>query len=121
MGYVAALVQWLWAPLVALGVSVVYLQNSKNITRAARIATSSHGAALAILYFGALAVYALGIARPMLGWVFWASLLLPVGLVVLSFVRYQGNKNVHFLQLGNALAAVWVWFVGTMAVTGNWL
>ena len=121
MDSVAVLVQWLWAPLVAVGVSVVYFQSSKNPQKAERLATSSHGAVLALLYFSALAVNAFGASHPSLGRVFWLLLLLPVCLAVCSLVRFQGNRSIHFLQLANLLAGSWVWFVGTMAVTGNWL
>lgn len=121
MGYLAALFQWLWAPLVAASVSVVYFQSSKSPRKSERIATSIHGAVLAALYFGALAVHSFGISNPALGRAFWLSLLVPGGLAVYSLASYRGNKQVHFLQLANLLAALWIWFVGTMAVTGNWL
>ena len=121
MGVIAALVQWLWAPLVAAGVSVVYFQGSTSTSKAERVATSSHGAALALLYLGALSIHALGMSRPALGWVFWGSLLVPASLAVYALARFRGSKNLHFLQLANLLAALWIWFLGTMAVTGNWL
>jgi hypothetical protein len=121
MGYLAALFQWLWAPLVAAAVSVVYFQSSKSSRRFERFATSIHGALLAVLYFGALGIHSLGLANPMLGKAFWLSLLVPCGLALYAMARFSGNKQVHFLQLANLLAALWIWFVGTMAVTGNWL
>jgi thiosulfate reductase cytochrome b subunit len=121
MGYLAALFQWLWAPLLAAGVSVVYFQSSKNPRKSERIATSLHGAVLAALYLGALAVHRFGISHPAFGNAFWLSLLVPAGLAFYSLASFRGNKQVHFLQLAHLLAALWIWFVGTMSVTGNWL
>jgi hypothetical protein len=121
MGYLAMLFQWLWAPLVAAGVSVVYFQTSTSSRWFERMATSVHGASMAVLYFGALGIHSLGMANPKLGKAYWLSLLIPCGFALYAMARFSGNKKIHLLQLANLLAAFWIWFVGTMAVTGNWL
>jgi 4-hydroxybenzoate polyprenyltransferase len=46
---------------------------------------------------------------------------LPVALIVFSFIRFRGQRTVHFLQTVNLLCFIWTLFVGSMAVTGDWL
>jgi hypothetical protein len=121
MNYVAAAFQWLWAPMLAAGISFIYYQNSRNNRVAGRLLVSMHGASLASLYVVALLVHGLNASRPALGYVFWGAFAVPALLVIVSIARYKGNGVIHLLQLANLLAAAWVFFVGTMAVTGNWL
>lgn len=121
MNSLALLFQWFWAPLAALGVSVAYFRNTRNERLFERILVSCHGASLAALYLGVLGIHRLGLSRPSFGLPFWALFLLPAALTLAALVRFRGNRAIHFLQLVNLLAALWIFFIGTMAVTGSWL
>ena len=74
-----------------------------------------------MLYVGALIFSAIGISKPGYGVPFLATLLVPVALIVLSFFLYEGRKSLHTLQLVNLLCIAWTFFIGSMAITGEWL
>lgn len=117
----AALIQWFWAPVAAAAVSFAYFRSSKNLRLGERLAVSAHGLSIVLVYVGALLVAAVGLSRASLLYPFWSLFLLPLGLVGFALVRFRGNGAVHLLQLINLLSAGWSFFVGTMAVTGDWL
>ena len=80
-----------------------------------------HGAALAFLYLGALLMAVVGVSRPTFEVPFLVLFVVPGVLVGFSIWKYKGNGAIHLLQFANLLSAAWTSFVGTMAVTGNWL
>lgn len=121
MQLVLVLIHWLWAPVAALGISVVYFQHSRNVGISERLTVSAHGAALALLFAGASLIHVSGAAQPSFAIWFWCAFVVPGLLIAFALLRYQGRPSVHLYQIGNMVVGAWVWFVGTMAVTGNWL
>jgi hypothetical protein len=121
MDAVFALIQWFWAPVVTTGVSVAYFRASKGMKNNDRFIVSLHGASIAIIYVGALLIFAAGLSRPSFARPYWLLFIIPAGGIVLALSRFRGNRAVHFLQVGNVLCAAWALFIGTMAVTGEWL
>lgn len=114
--------QFLLAPLLAIGVSAIYFFTSpKTQPIGSRIAASAHGITIAVIYFFAMAVFRANKAQPMYGSSFVMLQLLPILLAVLSFFLYKGRKTVHLLQILNLICLVWTFFIGGMAVTGQWL
>jgi hypothetical protein len=113
--------QFLWAPVVATGVSVIYFRKARAMTMRDRILVSGHGVALALLFVGAFTVGSIGMANERLSAPFSASFIVPTACVGLAFWRYQGSHSLHLLQFVNLAAGLWIWFLGTMAVTGRWL
>ncbi len=117
-----AIAQFWLAPLLALGISAVYFVTSPTTQIVARkLGASAHGASIAALYVGALFFSALGSSKPSYGIPFMSLLLVPVALIVLSLFLYEGRKVIHALQVVNVLCIAWTFFIGTMAITGNWL
>lgn len=117
-----AIAQFWLAPLLALGTSAVYFITSpatQTLTR--KVGASAHGASIAALYIGALTFSAVGSAKPSYGIPFIALLLVPAALILLSLIWYEGRRPIHALQLVNVLCLVWTFFLGSMAITGNWL
>lgn len=122
LALLSGLAQFWLAPILAVGVSVVYfLSSPKSQSVGGRVAASVHGSSIALLYFAAIAVHQAGIAQPKYGTVFASLLLLPIALAFGSFFVYRGRKAVHMLQLLNVLCLAWTFFIGSMAVTGTWL
>ena len=114
--------QWFLAPLLAIVISVVYFRSSPiSQTIAMRLLASAHGCAIAVLYFGALSVFWANAAHPRYELPFFVLLAGPVALMMSSFFIYRGPTSVHFLQILNLLCLAWTFFIGIMAVTGNWL
>jgi hypothetical protein len=114
--------QSLLAPLLAAGVSVIYFFNSPRTQPIGhRIAASAHGLSISAIYFLAMTVFWANKAQPMYGGPFILLLLLPILLAILSFFLYKGRKTVHLLQVVNLLCLAWTFFIGGMAVTGQWL
>ena len=116
------LAQFWFAPMVALAISAVYFVTSpKNQPMAQRFAASGHGAVICILYLTAMACWILGVSKRSYGFPFAVLLLFPVLLMGLSFFLYRGPRFVHGFQVLNLLCLAWTFFIGGMAVTGDWL
>ncbi len=112
---------WL-APILTLFVSFVYFRASpKTQSLSERLAVSAHGAAIAVLYFGAHFFWNTGASRPDYGTPFAYMLLVPVALAIFSAFRFRGKASVHLLQIINLICLLWTFAMGTMAITGNWL
>ena len=82
---------------------------------------SAHGFAISIVYFGAMSVFWANAARPKYAVPFVVLIAVPGALILLSFFVYRGPKHVHLLQVLNLLCLAWTFFIGIMAVTGEWL
>ena len=123
--FLAALSGWaqgLLAPLLALGISGVYfLTSPKSESLIKRLLASAHGVAIAILYMAAMIVFWSHKANESFGTPYLLSLSVPLILIVVSFFAYRGRKAIHLLQVLNLLCLAWTLFIGSMAVTGNWL
>jgi len=122
MDALSAIAQFWLAPVLALLVSVAYFRASPGAQPLGqRLAVSSHGAVIAGLYFTAMLISAFGMARPSFDRPFTVALALPLMFMAFSLVKFQGRACIHALQVVNLLALFWAFFVGSMAVTGNWL
>jgi hypothetical protein len=118
----SAWAQGMLAPILALTISLVYFWSSPSTeTMSRRLLSSAHGASVAVLYMAAMAVFWAHKASPKFGTPFLFLLLIPVILVFASFFLYRGPKSVHLLQVLNLACLAWTFFIGSMAVTGNWL
>jgi len=53
--------------------------------------------------------------------VFWTALAFPAISAVVALMRFRGRGTVHWLQIPLLAAAAWICFIGTMAITGEWL
>jgi hypothetical protein len=102
-------------------ISCIYFLRANELTLSRRLLVSCHGALVALLYTTALLVSALGFSRHALAVPFWLLFFLPAASVFLALRWVQAPGTLHFLLLALAAAAVWSWFIGTMAVTGEWL
>jgi hypothetical protein len=114
--------QWQGVLLVGPAMSLIYFAASPNSQRVyARLFASSHGVVIALLYLAAGLVHEWKLSKPSYAAPFTVTLLLPLGLMLLSLFVYRGPKYVHGLQVVNLLCLFWTSFVGGMAVTGDWL
>lgn len=113
---------WYGAPIIALLVSVLYfVRSDAGDSLLRRSVTSAHGVAIAALYIIAMTVAVTRRFDPSLGTPFTIALLLPVALIVASFLLYRGSKTIHWLQVPNVACLVWTGFMGGMAIAGQWL
>lgn len=114
--------QWLLAPALAFLTSVAYFKSSpKSESLNKRIIVSAHGVVIAALYMVAMTIFWAQKADPKFITPFLFSMVVPLLLITVSFIFYRGRKVIHFLQLLNLLCLGWTFFVGSMAVTGDWL
>ena len=112
------------AALVMVAVSCGYFARASSDTPLAwRLLSASHGLIGAALYLCAILVWVSGAARPAHGVPYAVSFVFPALLVVFSFFFFffRGPRNTHWLQLLNVSAMFWAFFIGSMAVTGEWL
>ena len=109
-------------PLFATAISVVYLWCSPKFQPLAqRLLVSAHGAAIAAIYVCAMYVWWSGSSHASLALPFMFSLVIPLLLIVVSFLKFQGPRSIHFLQLVNLFCLGATFFFGGMAITGDWL
>jgi len=122
MDAISAIAQFWLAPFLTLLVSVVYFRaSSRTLPLGQRLAVSAHGIAITVLYFGAMFLWMSGLARPAYGMPFAYLLLIPIVLISYSLWRFRGWRFVHILQFLNLVSIAWTFFIGSMAVTGDWL
>lgn len=120
--WVMAALVWYGVPIVTTLVSAVYFVRSRaDPSLLRRILSSAHGVAVATLYILAMLVFVTRRSDPALATPFTVTLLVPATLMVVSFILYRGAKTVHLLQVPNVACLAWTWFMGVMAVTGQWL
>jgi hypothetical protein len=113
---------WGLAPVVALGISVLYYVASPvTVPMSMRILTSAHGAAITAIYLTAMAVAVSGHSNPRYGTAFSLALAIPVLLMLISLVMFKGKKGVHLLLVINIVCLLWSGLLGAMAVTGDWM
>lgn len=117
----AATIQWLGAPIASVVISVVYFVMSRPLALARRFAVSAHGVLLTAIYVAAVAIYDTGNSRTVFVWPFLAAFLIPAVSVVLALIWYPRNKTLHLLIFPLVYCAMWIAFIGGMAVTGDWL
>jgi hypothetical protein len=109
-------------PLLAMAISVVYLWRSPKVQPLSqRLLVSAHGAAIAAIYVCAMYVWWSGSSHAGLALPFMFSLVIPLLLIVMSFLKFQGPRSTHFLQLVNLFCLGATFFYGGMAITGDWL
>jgi len=109
-------------PLLAMAISVVYLWRSpKGQPVPQRLLVSAHGAAIAAIYLCAMYMWWSGLSRANLALPFMFSLMIPLLLILVSFLKFEGPRSMHLLQLANLFCLGATFFIGGMAVTGDWL
>jgi hypothetical protein len=64
-----------------------------------------------------LGVSITGIHRQLFAWL----QLLPLALIASSFWAFRGPKALHWLQLLNVPATLWLALIGSMLASGKWL
>ena len=100
---------------------IYYRAAAPTLARPVKLLVSAHGLCLAALYMLAMTIFWAEKAKPAFALPFLLSLLLPVGLMLVSLVKFKGHRVAHWLQLINVACILWVAFIGIMAVTGDWL
>jgi hypothetical protein len=105
-----------------MAISVVYFWRSPKVQPLAqRLLVSAHGAAIAAIYLCAMYIWWSGSSRASLALPFMFSLMIPLLLIVVSFLKFRGLRSIHLLQLANLFCLGATFFIGAMAVTGDWL
>ena len=108
--------------MIASLISIAYFVGSRSDpSLSRRLLTCVHGALIAFAYVGALLIADARRFNVAFGMPFLLLLVVPVVFAVISIWQYRGPKLMHLLQVPNVACLVWTAFVGTMAVTGEWL
>lgn len=122
IGDVLAWAAWNLAPILGVGVSLVYLFTSpRTQPLPLRLLASCAGLLIAVIYCAVFGVALFRISSQGFGLPFLFLLVLPLGAIALSFRYYRGSRVIHSLQLVNVAVLIWTAFIGGMAVTGQWL
>ncbi|MRW89024.1 hypothetical protein GJ699_03410 [Duganella sp. FT80W] len=111
------------SPLIMLAVSIVYFSKGDDESRLwVRLLFSLHGMFAALLYIGALAYWQMTQASH--AWAATPYLLLHIislASIAYAFVYFPGPKRWHLLQIVSLFCMVQTVFIGSMALTGEWL
>ena len=106
--------------LISIAVSLIYWIKDSN-RGIKRVVTSAHSVILLVLFGAALAIGFYGYSNKSLLIPFHISLAIPVASIIASLVLFKGSKWIHLMHMWNLLALPLTWFVGSMAVSGDWL
>jgi len=52
---------------------------------------------------------------------FWLILILYLISLVVSLLKFEGNKIVHIALIAEIISAFLIWLVGTMTITHDWM
>ncbi len=105
---------------ISIGVSLIYWLKDSN-TGFKRIAVSAHSVILLVLFGATFVIGYYGYSDKSLLAPFYSLLTIPIASIIASLVLFKGSKWIHFAHLWNLMALPWTWFVGSMAVSGDWL
>jgi hypothetical protein len=113
---------WL-ALLVPAVVSLCYYLSSRTYVVRQRLIWSAHGVLLLLAFAYAVAIspWSANGNWALLIWPYWVLLGLFVLSVVYSLIFFKGHRAIHLLQLLQLPSALWIWFIGTMTITHDWL
>lgn len=113
-------------PILTVLVSLTYFCTSPIKQRLyLRLAISSHGVAIAVLYCSAILINLFMTFSPeteaVIHEIWTYFLIVPVILIFFSLIKYRGPLLVHTLQIFNMMGLVWTLFLGSMFLTNTWL
>lgn len=106
--------------LLSVGISLAFWINIKGDVKT-KLLASMHSAFLLFILIFALFLGLNGHANETYQVPFTVILLIPLASIAYSFKIYEGSKRIHILHLWNFVALIWTWFIGSMAITGDWL
>ncbi len=106
--------------LISISVSLIYWLKDSN-TGFKRIAVSAHSVILLLLFGATFIAGFYGYSNLSLLLPFYSLLAIPIASIITSLVMFKGSKWIHLVHLWNLIALPWTWFVGSMAVSGDWL
>lgn len=108
-------------PIVLVLISAIYFFLNRGVSLGVRFLSSAHGVIAAVLYAATLFLWKSGWSNEAYLYPFWALLLFPLALIIYSFWGFKGRKAIHVLHLASISCLILVWFIGSMAVTDDWL
>ncbi|GAB2191635.1 hypothetical protein MAH1_32430 [Sessilibacter sp. MAH1] len=107
--------------LICIGSSVSFWVAISSLNIGQRLFISCHGF-LTLLVIGIpLLFFASGWSISAFTNAFQVSCLLPMLSIIYSLFRHSGTKLLFWLYLLLVPAIMWAWFIGSMAVSGDWL
>jgi len=107
--------------LVCIFTSVSFWVSNPSLKGLQRLLVSGHGIATLCLIGIPFTLFALGINISFFLPVFNVCCFLPLLSIVYSFFQHKGTKLLFILYLFLLPAIMWAWFIGGMAVSGDWL
>ena len=109
--------------ILPFAVSALYFYKSKDTNMTQRILISAHGL---IFIFASLfaVVVSTNTSRDNFEtewYIFQGILMLGITSVLFALIKLKGNKVVHLSQALNSLSVFFIWFVGGMTISHDWL
>ena len=101
-------------------VSLLFWFNDSNSTKF-RLFVSAHGLLLLAVFAIAYLIFISGVIQAWLLYFFVALFLFPISSIIFSLLYFKGHKLFHVLHLITLLALFWVFFVGGMMVTHDFI
>ena len=106
---------------ICIGSSVSFWITNSSLNIGQRLFISCHGF-LTLLVIGIpLLFFSSGWSISAFTNAFQVCCLLPILSIIYSFFRHSGTKLLFWLYLLLVPAIMWAWFIGSMAVSGDWL
>ena len=112
----------MWPALPAAAVSIVHYLVPGPQTLMRRILASSHGILLLLAAGYAVAISKWSTVLDIYQVPLWLLLVLFLASAIYALFQYRGWRiTVHCLQLIQLPSAFWIFFVGTMTITHDWI
>ena len=109
--------------IIPLAVSALYFFKSKDANMTQRILISAHG--LIFIFASLFAVFVSATTSiesfETEGSIFQGILLIGIASIIYAFIQFKGSRLVHLTQIINVFAAIFIWFVGGMTISHDWI
>lgn len=106
--------------LLGIVISGLYWYTGKN-RGFKHVAVSAHSVLLLLILGFALTIGVFEFTNQICLVLFYVLLSIPVLSIVLSLKYFTGSKWCHLTHIWNMAALFWTWFIGGMAISGDWL
>jgi len=109
--------------IVPILVSIVYWFSSGEVSTKEKLFISAHGVlfVLASLFAVFISKYTGRESDGIATAIFMLALLVGLISVLYSFINYPSSKFVHIIQIPNLICAFFIFFIGAMTISHDWL
>ncbi len=108
-------------PILLIVVSGIFFWNDKGVRYRERVLTCGHGLLLAAVFYISSTIYYFQMSHRSLELVVVIGVVLGLASMVYSFRYFNGARKILLLHVITLPGAIFVYVIGSMAITGSFL